>query len=358
MASISTKQSISVLIVDEQRTVVLGIKNMLADQPDIVFHACTDEREAVKMACKIRPSVILQDIYLPHIDGFELLKQYSKNEILRDIPVIMLSGEESAESKAEAFLDGADDYLVKPPHPVELIARIRHHSQVYFDYTERKRLLQILNEQKIALEEANQQLQRIATTDALTQIPNRLAFDKHFLQEWRLSVRNKTSFSVAMIDIDNFKQYNDHYGHQQGDTCLQKVATALSESVKRPSDMVARYGGEEFSVIFPSTPADGAQKIAERIRANIEALQIPHAHAEAAPHVTISMGIANAFPGDTDEHDTPDELLKAADAALYRAKKAGRNRVVVANKPDYACVENQRSASRAALQPSPAEVIA
>jgi len=334
MTSISAKQSISVLIVDEQRTVVLGIKNMLADQPDIDFHACTDEREAVKMACEIRPSVILQDIYLPHIDGFDLLKLYNENESLSDIPVIMLSGEEGAEAKARAFLAGADDYLVKPPHPVELIARIRHHSQAYFDHTDRQRLLQVLNEQKTALEDANQQLQRLATTDALTQIPNRLAFDKQFLQEWRLSVRNKTPFSVAMVDIDNFKQYNDNYGHQQGDTCLQKVAKALSESVKRPSDMVARYGGEEFSVIFPNTPANGAKTIAEHIRASIEGLQIPHAHAEASPHVTISMGIANSFPGNTDEPDTPDELLKAADAALYHAKESGRNKVVVANKPD------------------------
>ncbi|MDX8392484.1 MAG: diguanylate cyclase [Mariprofundaceae bacterium] len=321
---------ITVLLIDDQRTVVSAIEKMLAMHLDIDFHACNDGREAVQTACRIRPSVILQDITLPHIDGFALLSCYRKNPATRDIPVLMLSAEDKAEAKAQAFLAGADDYMVKPPHPIELAARIRHHSRAYFDHVEREKLLRKLHEQQALLQKANQQLQHLATTDALTQIANRRSFDKGFLHQWRLSVRNKTPFSVAIIDIDNFKPYNDYYGHQQGDLCLQQVANTLADSVQRPSDMIARYGGEEFAVICPDTPLEGAGKIAENMRAAIEALHIPHAQAEALNCVTISIGVASNLPGHTSAKDTPEQLLKIADNALYRSKENGRNRVTLA----------------------------
>jgi len=330
MTDMPPEYSVTVLLVDDKRSIALLTEAMLADQPDIKFHACLDERQAVDMACQIGPTVILQDKHMPHIDGFNLLKLYRENPVIRDIPVIMLSGEEKAETKAEAFLAGANDYMVKPPNSIELVARIRYHTKAYLDHLERKHLFQRLQEEEKLLKEANQKLKRMATIDALTQIPNRLHFNERLQHEWKITARNKTAFSIAMIDIDNFKQYNDHYGHQQGDTCLQQVAKTMANMVHRPADMIARYGGEEFVVIFPDTPEDGAKKVAEDIRMAIETLRIPHPHAEAAPYVTISLGVASSLPGGTGDEEMPKRLLKAADTALYLSKKNGRNRVTMA----------------------------
>ncbi|MDX8392485.1 MAG: diguanylate cyclase [Mariprofundaceae bacterium] len=330
MESINVNHPIVVLLIDDQKTVVRGIEKMLAEHPDIDFHACTDARQAVQMVCETSPSVILQDTYMPHSDGFDLIKKYAANKAIGDIPVIMISAESDADAKARAFLAGADDYIVKPPHPVELVARVRHHSQVYFDHLEREKILLQLRKQHAELEDANRQLKHLATTDALTQIPNRMSFDKQFLQEWRLSVRNKTPFSIAMVDIDNFKQYNDFYGHQQGDTCLQQVANTMAKVMRRPTDMIARYGGEEFAVICPDTATHGGEKIAENLCLAVESLNIPHERAEAASCVTISVGMASNLPGKAGEDKTPEELLKAADTALYHSKKSGRNRFSMA----------------------------
>ena len=330
MSEARPHNQINVLLVDEQRTVALAIGRMLEGEADIELHVCADERTAEETIADIRPHVILQDINLPHINGFEMLRRYNDKPDIRDIPVIMLSGEDNAETKARAFLAGADDYMVKPPHPVELIARIRHHARAYEEHREREQLLIELQQERERLKKANRQLEMLSTTDGLTQIPNRRCFDRQLLHEWRLSVRNRTPFSLALIDVDNFKNFNDYYGHQAGDACLQQVAAALRESVHRPADVVARYGGEEFGVILPDTSAEGATKIVEAMRVAVEALKIPHAKAQAADCVTISIGMCSALPGEKEEQ-TPDELLHLADAALYKAKENGPNQVIVAD---------------------------
>jgi diguanylate cyclase (GGDEF)-like protein len=176
------------------------------------------------------------------------------------------------------------------------------------------------------LRKANRELYRLATTDALTGIPNRRSFDEYLAREWRRMVREKAPLSLIMCDIDLFKNYNDLYGHQEGDACLQAVARSIQGGAVRPGDFVARYGGEEFVVVMPSTPAKGALHIAEAIRKAVHRLGLPHGSSEIDEVVTLSLGVSSTFPS---LEKRPEDLLQAADAALYDAKHQGRNRAIL-----------------------------
>jgi len=169
-------------------------------------------------------------------------------------------------------------------------------------------------------------LESQAMLDGLTNIPNRRRFDETLEREWRRAQRSGAPLSLIMADIDFFKQYNDNYGHGVGDVCLKKVAATLAESTDRPSDLVARYGGEEFVALLPDTDAEGARLIAERMRGNVDAMQLLHEYSDVSGRVTISIGLACLVPK---ADETSDELLKLADQMLYRAKASGRNRVCV-----------------------------
>jgi diguanylate cyclase (GGDEF)-like protein len=163
-------------------------------------------------------------------------------------------------------------------------------------------------------------------SDGLTGIANRRRFDLHLEDEFRRAKRVASPLSMIMMDVDHFKNYNDNYGHQRGDQCLILIAAALSRKLGRPCDLVARYGGEEFVAVLPDTNADGALKLAESMRAEVEALALEHAYSEVASHVTISLGVVTQIP----QSDTvTSDLIGAADTALYRAKHEGRNCVVV-----------------------------
>jgi len=176
-----------------------------------------------------------------------------------------------------------------------------------------------------ALRAANQQLERLARTDGLTGLANRRCFDEVLDAEWKRQRRDGQPLSLLLADIDHFKRYNDACGHQAGDRCLAAVAQAIRRAVKRPADLAARYGGEEFVVVLPGTPAEGARHVAERIRAGVEGLALPHPSSPVAGHVTLSLGVATLVPGE----GAPGDLTRRADEALYRAKELGRNRVVV-----------------------------
>ncbi len=176
------------------------------------------------------------------------------------------------------------------------------------------------------LQKANKKLQRLASVDGLTQIANRRHFDTTLEKEWRRMIREKNTLSLVLCDIDFFKYYNDNYGHQEGDKCLQKVAQAINSAIKRPADMVARYGGEEFVAILPNTDSKGAEFIAEQIREKVLKLRISHDHSGAAKHVTLSLGVSTATPN---QGVAPETLIETADKALYEAKEQGRNRTVV-----------------------------
>ena len=168
-------------------------------------------------------------------------------------------------------------------------------------------------------------LQQLAAIDYLTQIPNRRTFDEMLSQEWSRAQREKTSLSIAMLDLDFFKTYNDHYGHSAGDQCLQSIAQAIKSPLHRPGDFCSRYGGEEFAVILPNTDSKGALKVLEEIRQAVIDLAIYHGFSSIAPTLTISTGYTTAVPT---AGNTPEQALRIADNALYLAKLQGRNRIV------------------------------
>jgi len=263
------------------------------------------------MANQLRPTVILQDLVMPDMDGLKLVQYYQHLDATKNVPILVLSSREDGESKALAFETGANDYLVKLPNTIELLARLRYHNQTSIE--------------RMELHVALKELERISTTDALTNIANRRYFDDLLEKQWRLAMRNRTPISLALIDIDFFKQYNDHYGHQLGDACLTQVAHTLREIPKRPTDLIARYGGEEFVALLPDTPMDGAKKVSEALRQAIEQSNIEHHYSNIEKHLTISIGIAtNIAPAATQHIES---LLRIADENLYIAKKSGRNRV-------------------------------
>ncbi|MES2128187.1 MAG: sensor domain-containing diguanylate cyclase [Pseudomonadota bacterium] len=163
-------------------------------------------------------------------------------------------------------------------------------------------------------------LEQLATRDGLTGLANRRCFDDTLVAEWARAMRQKQPLSLLMVDVDNFKQYNDAHGHQGGDDCLKRIAAAVSKEM-RANDLVARYGGEEFAVILPNQSLKGAAIVAERIRCRVEQLQLAN---RPGAHVTVSIGAATAIAA----HDSdPGQLVAIADAALYRAKHMGRNRI-------------------------------
>jgi diguanylate cyclase (GGDEF)-like protein len=181
-----------------------------------------------------------------------------------------------------------------------------------------------LEEAKDELERSNQELQLLAAQDGLTQIANRRGFDARYAEEWNRCRRNGNWLSLILADVDWFKAYNDHEGHPAGDQCLRDIAAALDVRLKRSGDLLARFGGEEFAILLPETPPNGAEKVAEGLRATVEALQIPHPASETSEHVTISLGIASIRPGG--DHP-PAVLVAAADQQLYRSKSEGRNQI-------------------------------
>jgi diguanylate cyclase (GGDEF)-like protein len=181
-------------------------------------------------------------------------------------------------------------------------------------------------ERTAQLQDLNQQLEHMSTTDALTGVANRRQFDGVLAAEWSRAVRHGQPLALGLIDLDWFKQYNDNYGHQAGDECLRQVAHTLAAIISRSSDLVARYGGEEFVFIAPDTSREGAIHLAEAARRAVEQLNVPHAFSDYG-HLTLSIGVALCIPK---REDSPDALLRTADAMLYQAKAQGRNRVVAA----------------------------
>lgn len=189
-------------------------------------------------------------------------------------------------------------------------------------------LVQTINDRTVELQRANEQLTQLSLNDALTGIANRRMFDAYLKQEWRRAMREQTPLSIMLADVDHFKKYNDTYGHQQGDMCLIGVAAVMQLHMQRPADLLTRYGGEEFAAILPGTDAEGARHMAEVLGQAVRDLRIDHCGSDAAPYVTLSIGVVTTIPSPEEGDGGMDMLLEQADQALYQAKKAGRNRVL------------------------------
>ncbi|GAB6140003.1 PleD family two-component system response regulator [Methylosoma difficile] len=315
---------IMIMLVDDQAIVGKLIQNMLAEHADISFHYCHNPELAIEEAISIMPTVILLDLLMPNVNGLDLLKKIRQHPTTRDIPVIMLSTEDEPSTKVKAFECGANDYLVKLPDKVELVARLRYHSKAFIHKLQRDKVFEALQKAQAELEKQNIELLRLSQLDGMTEIANRRYFDECILIELKRAFRNQLPMAVIMLDIDHFKRYNDTYGHLQGDDCLRKVARILKQQIHRPADLIARYGGEEFVILLPETELEGALAIAESICEAIADAQIPHQSSTTAKYVTASLGVTSGLPNST---DTPDQWLKQADAMLYNAKAAGRNQV-------------------------------
>ena len=315
-----------VLLVDDQVMVCEAVRRALAHHGDLDFHYCTDPLEAIEVAQRVKPTVILQDLVMPGVDGLDLVRRYRKHPALHAVPVIVLSTKEDPAIKSEAFQAGANDYLVKLPDKVELIARIRYHTRAYLDHVQRDEAYRALRESQRELMRANLELERLTRIDGLTGLGNRRYFDEYLAAEWKRNQRTRNPLSVLMIDVDHFKRYNDGYGHLAGDEVLKQVAGVIQSGACRATDLAARFGGEEFVVILTDVSQEGALHVAERMVEGVRDLNIAHGPAR----VTISVGVATAWPS---AETTPDSLVNAADLALFRAKNSGRDRAVFAELP-------------------------
>ena len=322
-----------VLLVDDQPLIGEAVRRLLTSEADIDLHYCADPMHAVDEANQIRPTVILQDLVMPNIDGIALVRRFRQNVSTAETPIIVLSTKEDARVKGQAFEAGANDYLVKLPDKIELIARLRYHSRAYQNLLQRDEAYRALREsQQQLLEsntallglnkelaEANQTISELARHDPLTGLANRTVIDEELRRETLRSERRAYDLTAIMMDLDHFKSVNDTYGHAMGDEILRRVGKILSESV-RAYDLVARYGGEEFVMLLPETTREQGADFADRIRVKLAETGIPG----YPKPVTASFGVATLMPG-----QAPENLLPRADMALYRAKKNGRNLVEV-----------------------------
>jgi diguanylate cyclase (GGDEF)-like protein len=289
------------LLVDDVRANLLLLAKVLGRDYECLL--ATDGPSALEQAVNHAPDLILLDVLMPGIDGYEVCRRLKEDPRTMNIPVIFLTTLTEEEDEKAGLEAGAIDYIAKPFRLPIVKARVRNH---------------------LELKRRGDLLEQLAGLDGLTGVPNRRRFDEMLATEWHRAQRHGGSLALIMLDIDFFKSYNDHYGHPQGDDCLRKVTSALSTVLRRAADFLARYGGEEFAAILADMTLDEAVITAEQMRERVAEQAIPHGCSAIAPYVTISLGVAARTPG---EQDSAADLLADADAALYRAKHAGRNQV-------------------------------
>lgn len=288
-----------VLVVEDERLNINILVSILVDEYDVVI-AKTGE-QAIKRVKEQVPDLVLLDIMLPDMNGYQV---YEEIQTLSEdkIAVIFITSMRTPEEETKGLKLGAVDYITKPFTPS--IVEVRIANQIEFKRNK-------------------DDLKRLNRTDPLTGLSNRRHLDEYVQILKAAMVRTESALSVIMLDVDYFKNYNDHYGHSAGDECLRQVAHALAASIHRSTDFVARYGGEEFVVVLPATDSSGAQNFARQLQGIINNKEIPHEASETASHVTISMGIATLH---AEDQTTPLEaLMEHADKALYQAKQNGRD---------------------------------
>ncbi|MDR2542595.1 MAG: diguanylate cyclase [Treponema sp.] len=288
------------LIVDDDRLSVQILTHILG--PDYEIYTATDGLSAVEKAKEYKPDLILLDIIMPIMDGYETLLELKNSEETCKIPVILITSLDDCENEVKGLSLEAADYITKPFS--DKIVKLRVKNQI-----------QIINQLRT--------IEHLSMIDQLTNLPNRRSFDNRLRIEWQHAIREKTPISILIMDLDKFKYLNDTYGHQCGDFVLQEVAKIFFNSLRRSGDFTARWGGEEFVVLLPNTPLSGAVDFAEMIRSSVENSSIKYLD-DYILNITISIGINSLIP---DQCNSIDDFISLADKGLYLAKQAGRNRV-------------------------------
>jgi diguanylate cyclase (GGDEF)-like protein len=307
-----------ILIVDDSPTSRAALRSLLERMKHSVVEA-DDGKKGLEMYQRDRPDLVLIDVVMPVMDGYEAARRMRATGTDEWVPIIFLSSKEDDQDLERAIESGGDDYLVKPVSFVVLNAKIRALQRL--DAMHGKQL-----EMSRALAAANRELEKLSHQDGLTGIANRRYFDGYLSTEVRRAAREHQPLSLILADVDQFKAFNDCYGHQVGDDCLRRVAAALTSAGRRPADLAARYGGEEFAMVLPGTDLDGAVDVAQSVSRVIGSLAIPHARSTVSKSVTLSQGVVSLTP---EKESPPEDLIRRADQALYQAKQQGRNRFVV-----------------------------
>lgn len=289
------------LVVDDQPINIQVMHQVFAG--DYQVFMATNGAQALALCQTNPPDLVLLDVVMPLMDGFEVCSQLKANEATRNIPVIFVTAHTDAAQETHGLNLGAVDFIAKPVNPAVVRARVKT---------------------QLTLKFQSDLLRRLVFLDGLTGVFNRRYFDQQLDVEWARASRSHAPLSVIMIDVDHFKRYNDHYGHQAGDDCLREIALALKSGLKRPGDLVARYGGEEFACILPDTAYDDAMVLARELEHKVRDQRMPHAASSVDEVVTVSVGLATRT---VDSRGDAQALLGLADAQLYDAKQSGRGRV-------------------------------
>ncbi len=306
-----------IVVVEDGKAARMKLAAMIERMGHRVLQAA-DGAEGVAIWRVEHPDLVLMDGQMPVLDGYAAARQIRELEPNGWTPIIFLSAAEDDQDLEQAIDAGGDDYLVKPVSFVVLHATIRAMQRIHDMRTR-------LNELTVRLAAANGELARLSSLDGLTGLSNRRAFDEALRTHASELATGTAPLSLCMVDVDFFKAFNDHRGHQAGDECLRVVAARLGAEAVGATEVAARYGGEEFALILPAHDADAALLRAEGVRAAVEGARFEHGASPVAPTVTVSVGVATLPPGESDGA----ALVAAADRALYAAKRAGRNRVAV-----------------------------
>lgn len=291
----------SILIIDDVPANIQVLAEAL--RGDYKLKVATSGAEGIAVALQSPPDLILLDVMMPGMGGFEVCRLLKANPATSRIPVIFVTARDTQEDEEKGLNLGAVDYISKPFHLPIVRARVRNH---------------------LTLKRRADMLEELAHVDGLTGIANRRRFDEAIEVELRRCQRNNLPLTLLLLDVDHFKPYNDHFGHGKGDICLSRVASALATALVRAGDLVARYGGEEFAILIPGSDLDNARRVADRLCLAVRELAIPQAPDAGNDVVTISIGVTSRIP---DSSTSASSLIDAADERLYAAKAAGRNTV-------------------------------
>jgi diguanylate cyclase (GGDEF)-like protein len=290
------------LVVDDQPINIRALYEVFAADHQILM--ATGGDQAIALCLSQQPDLVLLDVMMPGLDGFEVCRRLKADPATRGIPVIFVTAQTDVVAETIGLDAGAVDFIAKPINPQIVRARVRTH---------------------LTLKAQADLLRQWAYIDGLTGVHNRRHFDERLACEWARVARNATPLSVLMIDVDRFKHYNDRNGHQAGDDCLRRVAATLRDGLRRPADLLARYGGEEFACLLPETDRAGALTVARALEQAVRDAGLVHPDSDVARVVTVSVGAATGGP--PPRSGSARALMTAADEQLYAAKQSGRGRV-------------------------------